>query len=54
MYEEWNLPPVCWVQLSGDHIQGVPSRYTEAVVETEHEYHHRLTGAEPEEEAADA
>lgn len=54
MYEEWNLPPVCWVQLSGDHIQGVPSRDTEAIVETEHEDHHWLTGAEPEEEAADA
>lgn len=47
-------PPVCRVQLGGDHIQRVPGGDTEAVVETEHEDHHRLAGAEPKEEAADA
>lgn len=47
-------PPVCRVQLCGDHIQRVPGRDTEAVVETEHENHHRLAGSKPQEEAADA
>lgn len=47
-------PPVCWVELRGDHIQGVPGGDTEAVVEAEHEDHHGLAGAEPKEEAADA
>lgn len=47
-------PPICRVQFSGDHIQGVPCRDTEAVVETQHEDHHRLTGAKPKKEAADA
>lgn len=46
-------PPVCRVQLCCDHIQRVPGRDTEAVVETEHENHHRLAGPKPQEEAAD-
>lgn len=49
-----NWPPVCRVQLCGDHVQRVPGRDTEAVVETQHEDHHRLAGSKPEEEAADA
>lgn len=48
------VPPVCRVELRGDHVQGVPRRDAEAVVQTEHEDHHGLAGAEPKEEAADA
>lgn len=49
-----NGPSVRRVQLSGDHIQRVPGGDAEAVVEAEHEDHHRLAGSEPQEEAADA
>lgn len=52
--QKWHWPPVCRVQLCGDHIQRVPGRDTEAVVETEHENHHWLAGSKPQEEAADA
>lgn len=48
------VPPVCWVELRGDHIQGVPSRDAEAVVQTKHEDHHGLAGAKPKKEATDA
>lgn len=49
----------CWPPNSGewfssDHIQGVPGRDAQAVVKAQHENHHGLTGAEPQEETADA
>lgn len=47
-------PPDCREGLSSDHIQGVPGRDTQAVVKAQHENHHRLTRAKPQEEAADA
>lgn len=47
-------PPVGGVELGRDHIQGVPSGDAEAVVEAQHEDHHGLAGAEPQEEAADS
>lgn len=50
----FTVPPVCWVELCGHYIQGVPGRDAEAIVETQHEDHHGLTGAKPKEEAADA
>lgn len=47
-------PSICGVKFCCDDVQRVPRRNAEAIVETEHEDHHRLAGAEPEEEAADA
>lgn len=40
MYFVLPSPPICWVQLGGDYIQGVPGGDAEAVVETEHKDHH--------------
>lgn len=37
-----------------DHIQGVPGGDAQAVVKAQHENHHGLAGAKPQEEAADA
>jgi len=47
-------PPVGGEGLGGDHVQGVPRRDAQAVVQAQHEDHHGLAGAEPQEEAADA
>lgn len=40
--------------LGSDHIQGIPGRDAQAVVKAQHENHHGLTGAKPQEETADA
>lgn len=47
-------PPDSREWLSCDHIQGVPGRDAQAVVKAQHENHHGLTGAKPQEETADA
>lgn len=49
-----HAPPVCGVQLHSDHIEGVPGRDGQPVVQAQHADHHGLAGAEPQEEAADA
>lgn len=47
-------PPNSREGLSCDHIQGVPGRDAQAIVKAQHENHHGLTGAKPQEETADA
>lgn len=47
-------PPNSGERFCRDHIQGVPGGDAQAVVKAQHENHHRLAGAEPQEEAADA
>lgn len=47
-------PPDSREWLSCDHIQGVPGRDAQAVVKAQHENHHGLAGAKPQEETADA
>lgn len=47
-------PPNSGERFCRDHIQGVPGRDAQAVVKAQHENHHGLAGAKPQEEAADA
>lgn len=47
-------PPNSGERFRRDHVQGVPGRDAQAVVKAQHENHHGLAGAEPQEEAADA
>lgn len=49
----FNIPAVCGVQFHSDHIQRVPGRDGQSVIQTQHTYHHGLTAAQPEEETAD-
>lgn len=49
----FNIPAVCGVQFHSDHIQRVPGRNGQSVIQTQHAYHHGLTAAQPEEETAD-
>ncbi len=48
-----NPPSICREQLYCHNIQGVPGRDTQPIVQAQHPNHHRLTGAKPQEEAAD-
>lgn len=49
----FNIPPVRGVQFHCDHIKRVPGWDGQAVVQTQHAYHHGFAGAEPKEETAD-
>ena len=49
----FNIPPICRVQLHGDHIKRVPGRDGQPIVQTQHAYHHGFAGAKPKEETAD-
>lgn len=49
----FNIPAVCGVQFHSDHIQRVPGRDGQSVIQTQHAYHHGLTAAQPEEETTD-
>lgn len=49
----FNIPPICGVQFHGDHVQRVPGRDGQAIVQTQHAYHHGLAGAKPQEKTAD-
>lgn len=46
-------PPDSGERLCSDHIEGVPGRNAQTVVKAQHENHHGLTGAKPQEETAD-
>lgn len=46
------LPPDSRERLRCDHIQRVPGRNAQAIVKAQHENHHGLTGAKPQEETA--
>lgn len=47
-------PPDSGEGLGRHHVQRVPGRDAQAVVKAQHEDHHGLAGAEPQEEATDA
>lgn len=49
----FNIPPICRVQLHGDHIKRVPCRDGQPIVQTQHAYHHGFAGAKPQEETTD-
>lgn len=49
----FDIPPVRGVQFHSDHIERVPGRDGQSIVQTQHSDHHGLTGAEPKKETAD-